>query len=61
MIPLFGRLIADDEAAYGYLTGSTMDFYSADGLAMKFQESGFSRVGYQKFMFGTIAVHWGER
>jgi len=61
MIPLLGRLIAADEAAYAYLTGSTMDFYSADELTGKFQEAGFSQVGYQKFMLGTIAVHWGEK
>lgn len=58
-IPLLGRLIADDENAYAYLTGSTMGFYSADDLAQAFKEAGFSGVGYKKFMLGTIAVHWG--
>lgn len=61
IVPLLGRLIVGDEAAYGYLTGSTMDFYSADELAGKFKEAGFSRVGYKKFMLGTIAVHYGEK
>lgn len=61
MIPMLGRLLAGDKAAYGYLTGSTMDFYSADKLAEKFMQAGFVRVGYRKFMFGTIAVHYGEK
>jgi demethylmenaquinone methyltransferase/2-methoxy-6-polyprenyl-1,4-benzoquinol methylase len=60
-IPILGRLIADDEAAYAYLTGSTMDFHNADQLAQLFSEGGFTDVGYKKFMLGTIAVHWGEK
>ena len=60
-IPVLGRLIADDEAAYTYLTGSTMDFYNAEQLARLFSEAGFVNVGYKKFMLGTIGVHWGEK
>jgi demethylmenaquinone methyltransferase / 2-methoxy-6-polyprenyl-1,4-benzoquinol methylase len=60
-IPLLGRLIANDLAAYSYLTGSTMGFYNAEQLAALFSEAGFKAVGYRKFMLGTIAVHWGEK
>lgn len=60
-IPLMGRMIADDEAAYAYLTGSTMDFYSAEALADAFREAGLENVGYKKFMMGTIGVHWGNK
>ncbi len=60
-IPLMGRMIASDEAAYAYLTGSTMDFYRAEGLAAAFRDAGFQGVGFKKFMMGTIAVHWGEK
>jgi len=58
-IPLLGRMLARDEAAYAYLTGSTMDFYEAAALAAAFTEAGFKQVAYQKLMGGTIAVHWG--
>ncbi len=61
IVPLLGRLIAGDEAAYGYLTGSTMEFYSAEELAEKFRRAGFVKVGYRKFMMGTIGIHWGEK
>ncbi len=58
-IPLLGRCIASDEAAYKYLTGSTMDFHTAEELAGIFRESGFVDVAYKKFMMGTIGIHWG--
>ncbi len=60
-IPALGKIIANDETAYAYLTGSTMEFYTAEKLARLFKESGFTQVRFQKFMFGTIAVHWGEK
>ncbi len=60
-IPILGRMIASDEAAYSYLTGSTMGFYKADELAAAFTEAGFKSVHYTKFMCGTIAVHWGVK
>ncbi|MBC8208317.1 MAG: bifunctional demethylmenaquinone methyltransferase/2-methoxy-6-polyprenyl-1,4-benzoquinol methylase UbiE [Desulfobulbaceae bacterium] len=60
-IPLLGRMIARDKAAYAYLTGSTMEFHRAEELASLFRKAGFSEVGYRKFMLGTIAVHWGSR
>jgi demethylmenaquinone methyltransferase/2-methoxy-6-polyprenyl-1,4-benzoquinol methylase len=60
-IPFLGRFIADDEEAYAYLTGSTMDFYNAEQLAGLFSEAGFLKVDYKKFMLGTIGVHWGEK
>ena len=60
-IPFLGRFIAKDESAYAYLTGSTMDFYSAEALAAIFTQAGFEDVGYQRFMLGTIGVHWGRK
>lgn len=60
-IPLMGKLIARDESAYAYLTGSTMGFHDADSLADIFRKAGFKSVAYKKFMFGTIAVHWGVK
>ena len=61
VIPLLGKLIARDQSAYAYLTGSTMEFHDADTLARLFEEAGFHQVSYKKFMFGTIAVHWGTK
>lgn len=60
-IPLLGRCIASDEAAYSYLTGSTMGFHKAEELADIFREAGFRDVDYKKFMMGTIGIHWGRK
>jgi len=60
-IPIMGKFLADDAAAYTYLTGSTMDFYSAQALAEVLRDAGFNHVACKKFMLGTIAVHWGEK
>lgn len=60
-IPILGRCIASDKNAYTYLTGSTMDFASAEELAAIFRTAGFDGVGYKKFMLGTIGVHWGKK
>jgi demethylmenaquinone methyltransferase/2-methoxy-6-polyprenyl-1,4-benzoquinol methylase len=60
-IPVMGKFLADDEAAYAYLTGSTMEFHTANELASLFEEAGFTGVNYRKFMLGTIGVHWGEK
>lgn len=60
-IPILGKMIARDEAAYSYLTGSTLEFYGAEELAQLFSQAGFKKVSFKKFMSGTIAVHWGEK
>ena len=60
-IPIMGKFLADDAAAYTYLTGSTMDFYSAQALTEVLRNAGFNHVACKKFMLGTIAVHWGEK
>ena len=61
IIPLMGRMIAEVEAAYAYLTGSTMDFHTAEALADAFREAGLVEVDYTRFMLGTIGVHWGKK
>ncbi len=60
-IPLLGRLIAKDETAYAYLTGSTMGFHTAEELLACYRQAGFREVGYKKFMMGTIGIHWGKK
>jgi len=59
VIPALGRLIAGDSEAYTYLPDSTESFLEARVLAERMQQAGFSQVGYQRRMFGTVAIHWG--
>lgn len=60
-IPLLGRMLAGDEDAYAYLTGSTLAFHDAETLSAIFREAGFDRVSYRRFMCGSIAVHRGVK
>lgn len=62
-IPLLGRLIHGSAGsdAYRYLPESTQAFKTPQELADLMREAGFVDVGYQLFMFGTMAVHWGTK
>ncbi|HYO89909.1 MAG TPA: ubiquinone/menaquinone biosynthesis methyltransferase [Candidatus Limnocylindrales bacterium] len=60
-IPLLGRLVSGNSDAYTYLPESTQKFKTPDELAALMREAGFEHVAYKTFMFGTMAVHWGEK
>ena len=40
-----------------YLPESTQKFKTPDELAALMRDAGFKNVQYQRFMFGTMAVH----
>jgi demethylmenaquinone methyltransferase/2-methoxy-6-polyprenyl-1,4-benzoquinol methylase len=61
IIPILGRLIAGDSAAYTYLPESTEGFKTPDELSALMREAGLVNVRYRPFMFGTMAVHVGEK
>lgn len=61
VIPTLGNWLAGQPQAYRYLPDSTEQFLTAEGLAAAMQTAGFRRVGYQILMFGTAAIHWGEK
>lgn len=61
MIPLLGKLISGVGDAYEYLPDSTEQFLSAEELAARMTSAGFKNVHFKRLMFGTIAIHWGEK
>lgn len=61
VIPTLGRLVAGDAAAYRYLPDSTQQFRDPDSLAAVMRQVGLEEVDYKLFMFGTIAVHVGQK
>jgi len=61
IIPLLGRLVAGDAAAYNYLPASMDAFLSAEELAEHMQRIGYDNVAMMRRMFGTIAIHWGSK
>ena len=61
MVPLIGKLIARDRAAYTYLPQSVDRFYDADELADIMRDSGLEMVNYRRLGFGTVCLHWGDK
>jgi demethylmenaquinone methyltransferase/2-methoxy-6-polyprenyl-1,4-benzoquinol methylase len=61
LIPLIGGMVSGDREAYGYLPASSESFLYAEELADQMSSVGFYKVGYRRLMFGTIAIHWGEK
>jgi demethylmenaquinone methyltransferase/2-methoxy-6-polyprenyl-1,4-benzoquinol methylase len=61
VIPMLGRLVGGDSAAYRYLPESTQAFKTPDELADVMRRSGLEQVRYTRLMFGTMAVHCGVR
>lgn len=63
VIPALGRLISGKTGAdaYRYLPESTQAFKTPTELAEIMRAAGVENVAYKQFMFGTIAVHWGNK
>jgi demethylmenaquinone methyltransferase/2-methoxy-6-polyprenyl-1,4-benzoquinol methylase len=63
VIPTLGRLIAGKSGAdaYQYLPASTQAFKSPEELADLMRAAGIRNVQFRTFLFGTMAVHWGEK
>ncbi len=61
IIPLLGSLISGNKSAYTYLPETTKAFKTAEAIKAIMINTGFEKVSYKKYMFGTIAVHWGEK
>ncbi len=61
VIPALGKLVAGDAEAYRYLPDSTQQFQDPESLAALMREAGLQTVGYQLFMFGTVAIHAGQK
>ncbi|MBK8821488.1 MAG: ubiquinone/menaquinone biosynthesis methyltransferase [Anaerolineales bacterium] len=61
IIPTLGGLLSGVREAYTYLPDTTEGFVTAEQLAERLSEAGFKNVGYQRLMFGTIAIHHAEK
>lgn len=61
VIPTLGRLITGESEAYSYLPDSTQQFKHPDELANIMRQTGLVNVHYKMFMFGTIAIHAGQK
>lgn len=61
VVPLMGRLVAGDGAAYTYLPQSVDRFPRAEALAGLLREAGLAEVGWRLLGLGTVALHWGVK
>ena len=61
VIPTLGKWISGQAEAYQYLPDSTEAFLHPEQMAMRLVETGFRNVAFQLKMFGTVAIHWGEK
>ena len=61
IIPTVGGLLSGTPDAYNYLPNSTEGFLTAEQLASRMIAAGFKKVDFKRLMFGTIAIHWGEK
>jgi len=61
IIPTLGGLLTGSRDAYRYLPETTEGFVTAEKLAAHMAKAGFQKIGFQRYMFGAIAIHWGEK
>lgn len=61
IIPTLGGLLTGSRDAYNYLPDTTEGFVTAEELGSRMAIAGFKKIEFQRFMFGTIAIHWGEK
>jgi demethylmenaquinone methyltransferase / 2-methoxy-6-polyprenyl-1,4-benzoquinol methylase len=61
VIPVLGALLTGAKEAYHYLPETIEAFVTAEELAAHMAAAGFRKINYQRLMFGTIAIHWGEK
>lgn len=59
LLPLMGKLIANDEASYRYLAESIRMHPDQDTLKGMMQEAGFERCDYHNLTGGIVALHKG--
>ena len=61
IIPTLGVLLTGSRDAYRYLPETTEGFVTAEEMTSRMAKAGFQKIGFQRFMFGTIAIHRGEK
>ncbi len=61
VIPTLGQLVTGNGDAYRYLPDSTQQFLGPEALAEAMRQAGLVDVRFKLFMFGTIAIHAGQK
>lgn len=61
VLPVLGKLVANDEDSYRYLAESIRKHPPQEELAMMMSNAGFGDVGYRNLTGGIVAIHTGTR
>ena len=61
VLPLMGKLVADDESSYRYLAESIRMHPDQETLKGMMQDAGFERCRYHDLAGGVVALHVGYR
>ena len=61
VLPVLGRLVANDEASYRYLAESIRQHPPQEELAEMMRTAGFDDVRYRNLTGGIVAIHSGTR
>lgn len=61
IIPRIGEWIAQDKAAYQYLSESIRTFLTREELLGLMKQAGFKRARYEILSFGIVALHTGYK
>jgi demethylmenaquinone methyltransferase/2-methoxy-6-polyprenyl-1,4-benzoquinol methylase len=59
VLPLLGRLVANDADSYRYLAESIRQHPPQEELAAMMQQAGFDQVGFRDLSAGIVAIHSG--
>jgi demethylmenaquinone methyltransferase/2-methoxy-6-polyprenyl-1,4-benzoquinol methylase len=61
VIPTLGGILTGEKDAYRYLPETTEGFVTAEEMTVRMAAVGFKKINFQRYMFGTVAIHWGEK
>jgi len=61
VLPLLGKLVANDEASYRYLAESIRKHPDQEALLAMMRDAGFERASYHNLTGGIVAVHRGYK
>ena len=59
LLPLMGKLLANDAESYQYLAESIRMHPDQETLKSMMQEAGFAKVDYYNLTAGVVALHKG--
>ena len=61
IMPLIGKLTAGKSTPFQYLCETTLTFLSPEEFKQRLENAGFAGVSWKNFLFGGIAIHFGQK